>query len=62
MKSFGDDYIMYLVDDTPTTIKEAFSSPDADLWKKVIRNKMDSIMFNGTWEVVKRPCKPIGCK
>ena len=64
MKSFGDDYIMYLMDDTPTTIKEAFSSPDADLWKEAIRNGMDSIMFNGTWEVVERPyeCKPIGCK
>jgi hypothetical protein len=23
-KSFGDDYIVYLVDNTPTTIEEAF--------------------------------------
>jgi hypothetical protein len=30
-KSFGDDYIVYLVDDTPTTIEETYSSPDADL-------------------------------
>ena len=30
-KSFGDDYIVYLVDDTPITIEEAYSSPDADL-------------------------------
>ena len=30
-KSFGDDYIVYLVDNTPTTIEEAYSSPDADL-------------------------------
>jgi len=64
VKSFGDDYIVYLVDDTPTNIKEAFFSPDADLWKEAIRNEMDSIMSNGTWEVVERPygCKPIGCK
>ena len=28
-KSFGDDFAIYLVDDTPTTIKEAFlSHPD----------------------------------
>ncbi|WVZ53546.1 hypothetical protein U9M48_004472 [Paspalum notatum var. saurae] len=33
-KSFGDDYIVYLVDDTPKTIEEAYSSPDADLWKE----------------------------
>jgi len=64
VKSFGDNYIVYLVDDTPTTIKEAFSSLDADLWKEAIRNEMDLIMSNGTWEVVEWPygCKPIGCK
>jgi hypothetical protein len=55
---------MYLMDDTLRTIEEAFSSPNADLWKEAIRSKMDSIMSNGTWEVVERPygCKPIGCK
>jgi len=52
VKSFGDDYIVYLVDDTPTTIKEAFSSPDVDLWKETIRNEIDSIMSHGTWELV----------
>ena len=35
-KSFDDDYIVYLVDDTPTTIEEAYSSPDADLWKEAV--------------------------
>jgi hypothetical protein len=52
------------VDNTPTTIEEAFSSPDADLWKEAVRSEMESIMSNGTWEVVDRPygCKPIGCK
>ena len=30
-KSFGDDNIMYLVDDIPRTIGEAYSSPNADL-------------------------------
>nr|ABA94371.1 retrotransposon protein, putative, Ty1-copia subclass [Oryza sativa Japonica Group] len=63
-KSFGDDYIVYLVDDTPRTIEEAYSSPDADYWKEAVRSEMDSIMSNDTWEVVERPygCKPIGCK
>ena len=27
-KSFGDDFIVYLVDDTPKTISEAYASPD----------------------------------
>ena len=35
-KSFGEDYIIYLMDDTPKTIQEAYSSLDVDLWKKVV--------------------------
>jgi hypothetical protein len=63
-KSFGDDFIIYLVDDTPKTIAEAYSSLDADYWKEALRSEIDSIMSNGTWEVVERPyeCKPVGCK
>ena len=63
-KSFGDDFIVYLVDDTPRTIAEAYGSPDADYWKEAIKSEMDSIMYNGTWEVIDRPygCKPVGCK
>jgi hypothetical protein len=30
VKSFGDDFTSYLLDDTPKTIVEAFTSPDAD--------------------------------
>jgi vacuolar-type H+-ATPase catalytic subunit A/Vma1 len=52
------------VDDTPSTIEEAYSSPDDDFWKESIRSEMDSTMSNATWEVVERPygCKPIGSK
>jgi hypothetical protein len=64
VNSFGDNYIVYLVDDTPSIIEEAYSSPDADFWKEVISSEMDYIMSNATWEVVERPygCKPIGSK
>jgi hypothetical protein len=58
-KSFGDDFIVYLVDDTPRTIEETYSSLDADYWKEEIKSELDSIMSNGTWEVVSRP---YGCK
>jgi hypothetical protein len=63
-KSFGDDFIVYLVDDTPTSISEAYASQDADYWKEAVRSEMDSILANGTWEVTDRPygCKPVGCK
>jgi hypothetical protein len=63
-KSFGDDFTIYLVDDTPKTIVEAFASPDADDWKEAVRSEMDSILSNETWELVDRPygCKLVGCK
>ena len=32
-KSFESDFIVYLVDDTPKSIAEAYASPDADNWK-----------------------------
>jgi hypothetical protein len=44
-KSFGDDFIMYLVDYTPTFITEAYASPDADDWKEAVRSEMDSIFL-----------------
>jgi hypothetical protein len=63
-KYFGDDFTVYLVDDTPKTIVETFASPNADDWKEAVRSEMDSILSNGTWELFDRPygCKPVGCK
>jgi hypothetical protein len=63
-KYFGDDFIVYLVDDTSTSIAETYASPDADDWKEAIQNEMDSILSNGTWELSECPhgCKPVGCK
>jgi hypothetical protein len=58
-KSIGDEFIVYLVDDTPRTNEEAYLSLDADYWKEAIKNEMDSIMSNRTWEVSSRP---YGCK
>src|SRR6266540_4255602 len=64
VRSFDDDFIVYLVDDTPNSITEAYASPDADYWKEAVRSEMNSIMANGTWEITDRPygCKPVGCK
>ncbi|KAK1695256.1 hypothetical protein QYE76_011953 [Lolium multiflorum] len=63
-KSFGDDFILYLVDDTPTSIAEAYASQDADDWKEVVHNETYLILSNGTWELSERPhgCKHVGCK
>jgi hypothetical protein len=63
-KFFGEDYIIYFMDDTPKTIEKVYLSLDADLWKEAVQSEMNSIMSNGTWEVVDRPygCKPVRCK
>ena len=55
---------MYHVDDTSTTIAEAYASPDADDWKEDVQSEMDLILSNGTWKLTERPygCKPVGCK
>jgi hypothetical protein len=52
------------MDDTPRTILEVFSSPDADDWKEAVYSEMDSILSNRTWELVDRPfgCKSVDCK
>jgi hypothetical protein len=52
------------VDDTPKIIIEAFASPDMNNWKEAVRSEMDSIISNGTWELVDQPygCKPMGSK
>jgi hypothetical protein len=39
---------VYLVDDTPTFIAEAYASPDADDWKEDVHIEIDSILSNGT--------------
>jgi hypothetical protein len=63
-KSFGGDFIAYLMDDTPKTLTEAYASLDAEHWKEAIQNEMESILINGTWEICDLPdgCKPVGCK
>jgi hypothetical protein len=64
VKSFGDDFIVYLVNDVPKILSQAYASPDVVYWNDVVRSEMDSIMSNGTWEITDSPngCKQIGCK
>lgn len=50
-KSSGDDFIVYLTDDTPSTIPKAYASFNVGYWKEVVRSEMDSIMYNRTLEI-----------
>ena len=47
-KSVTDDFTIYVVDDTPTSILEAYASPNVEYWKDVVHSEMDSITSNGT--------------
>jgi hypothetical protein len=61
-KYFGNNFIVYLVDDTSTSISEAYASQDVDYWKEVVCSDMYFILANGTREVNDRPygCKLVG--
>ncbi|KAL0367959.1 UNVERIFIED_CONTAM: Retrovirus-related Pol polyprotein from transposon TNT 1-94 [Sesamum calycinum] len=54
----------FLVDEDPKTYVEAITSIDSSFWKEAIKNELDSIMTNHTWDLVDLPVgsKPIKCK
>lgn len=56
--------IILQLEDDPKTYKEAMASRDSSFWKDAIRDEMDSILSNQTWELVDLPkgSRPIGCK
>ena len=47
-KTFGPDYIMYIIKNVPQTFKEAMSILEAPFWKEAINSEIDSIMHNHT--------------
>ena len=63
-KSFGPDFLTYLLEDEPQSFKEAMLSPEAPYWKEAINDEVESILHNHTWEVVDLPpgSKPLGYK
>ena len=63
-KSFGPDFLTYLLEDKPQSFKEAMLSPEAPYWKEAINDEVESILQNHTWELVDLPpgSKPLGYK
>ena len=63
-KSFGPDFLTYMLESEPQSYNEAIRSPDGPLWKEAIKSEIDSILQNHTWELVDLPpgCKPLGYK
>ena len=47
-KFFGDDFTVYLVDDTPTSIAEAYASIDEDDWNEAVHSE---IVHSFKWDL-----------
>ncbi|KAL0451381.1 UNVERIFIED_CONTAM: Retrovirus-related Pol polyprotein from transposon RE2 [Sesamum latifolium] len=54
----------FLVEEDSKTYVEAITSIDSSFWKEAIKNELESIMTNHTWDLVDLPVgsKPIKCK
>ena len=63
-KSFGPDFLTYILEGEPQTYKEAVNSMEGLMWKEVIKSEIDSILLNHIWELVDLPpgCKPLSSK
>lgn len=48
----------------PSTLEEAMSRGDGELWLEAMKNECDSLIENGTWELVDRPVdrRVISCR
>ena len=63
-KSFGTNFLMYMLEREPQTYKEAVNSTKGLMWKEANKREIDSILQNHTWELVDLPpgCKPLSSK
>ena len=63
-KSFGSDFLTYMLEGEPQTYKEAVNSTESLMWKEAIKSEIDSILHNHTWDLVNLPsgCKPLSSK
>ena len=63
-KSFGPDFLAFLLENEPQTFKEAMKSSKAQYWKEAVNSEVESILNNHTWELVDLPPgnKPLGYK
>ena len=45
-KSFGPDFLTYILEGEPQTYKETVNSTDGLMWKEVINSEIDFILYN----------------
>ncbi|GJZ86357.1 retrotransposon protein, putative, ty1-copia subclass [Tanacetum coccineum] len=60
-KSFGPDFVSFMVENEPTSYRDAVTSSEGQQWREAIKSEIESILQNHTWELVDLPpgCKPL---
>ena len=63
-KSFGPEFLTYLLENELQNYEEAVNSLEGSLWKKAIKSEVDYILQNHIWELIDLPpgCKSLGSK
>nr|GEV36290.1 retrovirus-related Pol polyprotein from transposon TNT 1-94 [Tanacetum cinerariifolium] len=54
-KLFGPDFVSFMMENKPTSYREAVTSSEGHQWKVAIKSEIDSILQNHTWELVDLP-------
>ena len=54
-KSFGLDFLTYMLEGEPKTYKEVLNCTEGVMWKEAIKSEIDSILQNHTWKLVDLP-------
>ncbi|GJS53283.1 pol polyprotein [Tanacetum coccineum] len=54
-KSFGRNFVSFMVENEHTSYREAVTSSKGHQWKEAIKSKIDSILQNRTWEFMDLP-------
>ncbi|XP_074363563.1 putative mitochondrial protein AtMg00820 [Apium graveolens] len=64
VKDFGSDFITDNIKEETLTFRQAMDFSESRHWKGAVKSEIDSIISNGTWELVDLPhgCSTIGCK
>ena len=47
-KTFGPDFLTFMLEDEPQSFKEAISTPETALWKEAVNSEIESILQNHT--------------
>lgn len=58
-KSFGPKFLAFMEKSDPLIFQEVVNSSEESLWNEAIKNEINSIVENHTWELVDLP---LGCK